>query len=503
MEQNKQVLHLRHLGIDSYLEPIVYIRKDCPVCTSEGLESPARVCVTRGDQSMIATLHTISSDLIDPDKAALSEYAWKTLGAKEGDAIIITHPKPLESLNFVRSKIYGNSLSKFEIESVIKDIAEEKYSNTHISAFLSACAGNRLNEKEILYLTESMIAVGDCINWHSDLIVDKHSVGGLPGNRVTPIIVPIVTAFGLIMPKTSSRAITSPSGTADTMEVFAPVEIDIAMMKKIVAKEGGFIAWGGSVALSPADDILIRVGNSLGIDGEGQLIASVLSKKKAAGSTHIVFELPIGPTAKIHSQKMADLVKYYFEVISKHFGLTITTLFTDGTQPVGCGIGPALEARDILAILQNNPNAPQDLRTRALTLAGLILEFSPSVSKGQGMVIANEILISGKAWKKFQAICEAQGGMREIPKAAFTQPFFASHSGQVIAINNREIALAAKLTGAPNNKAAGIDLHAHIGYIVDKDEPLFTLHAESKGKLNYALNYLQDHKAIFQIQNLS
>lgn len=503
MQQNKQVLHLRHLGIDSYLEPIVYTRKDCPVCTSQGFESPARVCVTRGDQSMIATLHTITSDLLDPDKASLSEYAWKALGAKEGDAITITHPKPLESLSYVRSKIYGNSLSKFEIESIIKDIAEERYSNTHLSAFLSACAGGRLNENEIINLTESMIDVGDCINWHSDLIVDKHSVGGLPGNRVTPIIVPIVTAFGLIMPKTSSRAVTSPSGTADTMEVFAPVEIDIATMKKIVAKEGGFIAWGGSVALSPADDILIRVENSLEIDGEGQLIASVLSKKKAAGSTHIVFELPIGPTAKIRSQKMADSVKYYFELVAKHLDLTITTLFTDGAQPVGFGIGPALEARDILAVLQNNPNAPQGLRTRALTLAGLIIEFSPTVPKGQGLQIAEQILTSGKAWEKFQAICDAQGGMREIPIAPCTHPFLAAHSGKIIGIDNRQIALAAKLAGAPNNKAAGIDLHTHIGSLINKGEPLFTIHAESKGKLNYALSFLEDHKTIFQIQNLS
>lgn len=503
MPNNKQVLHLRHLGIDSYLEPIVYTPKDCPVCTSQGFESPARVCVTLGDRSMIATLHSISSDLLDPDKASLSEYAWKCLGAKEGDPIYITHPKPFESLNFVRSKIYGNTLSKFEIESIIEDVVAERYADTYISAFLSACAGGRLSIDEIINLTEAMINVGDCINWDSDLVVDKHCVGGLPGNRVTPIIVPIVTAFGLIMPKTSSRAITSPAGTADTMEVFAPVEFDIATMKKIVAKEGGFIAWGGSVALSPADDILLRVSRSLDLDGEGQLVASVLSKKKAAGSTHIVFDLPIGPTAKIRSQQMADLLKHNFELVAQHLGLTITTLFTDGTQPVGCGIGPALEARDILAVLQNNPLAPQDLRTRALTIAGLIIEFSPSVPKGQGLAIAEEILNSGKAWKKFQAICEAQGGMREIPIAPFTHPFLASFSGKITGINNRQIALAAKLAGAPNNKAAGIDLHTPIGSIIQKGDPLFTIHAKSKGKLNYALSFLKDHKNIFQIQNLS
>jgi thymidine phosphorylase len=501
MKNDKNTLHLRRLGIDAYMEAVVYTRKDCPVCTLEGFETPARVCVTLGDNSLIATLNTISSDLIDPGKASLSEYAWKSLGAKEGDAITITHPKFFESLSFVRSKIYGNKFSKNEINSIIEDIAEERYSDTQISAFLTACASHGLDNEEIINLTEAMVNVGDCINWHKDLVVDKHCVGGLPGNRITPIIVPIVTAFGLIMPKTSSRAITSPSGTADTMEVLAPVELDIATMKKLVNQEGGFLAWGGSVSLSPADDILIRIERSLDLDSEDQLIASVLSKKKAAGSTHIVIEIPIGPTAKVRSIETANRLKSSFELVAWHLGLQICVLFTDGSQPVGFGIGPALEARDILNVLQCKSEAPQDLRTRALTIAGLILEFSPNVLPDQGFSIAEKILDSGQAWQKFQSICHAQGGMRQIPTAPFTHPFPSPKQGHVTAIDNRRIALVAKLAGAPNDKVAGIDLHTRINSIVEKGTPLFTVHAQSKGELHYALSYLADHPNIIQIQN--
>lgn len=501
MKNDKNTLHLRRLGIDAYMEAIVYTRKDCPVCALEGFESPARVCVRLGEDSLIATLHTISSNLIDPGKASLSEYAWKLLGAKEGDPITIHHPKYFESFGFVRSKIYGNTFSKIEINAIIEDIAAEKYSDSQLSAFLTACAAQTLDKEELINLTEAMVNVGDCINWHRDLVVDKHCVGGLPGNRITPIVVPIVTAYGLIMPKTSSRAITSPSGTADTMEVLAPVELDIATMKKIVNEEGGFIAWGGSVSLSPADDILIRVEKTLDLDSEDQLIASVLSKKKAAGSTHIVLEIPIGPTAKVRSEETANRLKSSFELIAKQLDLQVNIVFTDGTQPVGFGIGPALEARDILNVLQCQPEAPQDLRTRALTIAGLILEFAPDVAKGQGYLIAEKILNSGQAWEKFQSICEAQGGMRQVPTAPFTQPFLAPKSGQVTAIDNRRIALVAKLAGAPNIKVAGIDLHVHIGILVKKGTPLFTIHAASKGELHYALSYLEDHANIIQIQD--
>ena len=200
-------------------------------------------------------------------------------------------------------------LAEQQIEKIISDITLGYYSDIQISAFITACAGNRLNFEEILNLTKAMLKVGEKIDWQEDIIVDKHCVGGIPGNRTTPIIVSIVAAFGLTMPKTSSRAITSPAGTADTMEVLAPVEFDVSAMKKIVAQEKGCIVWGGAVSLSPADDIIIRVSRVLDLDSEGQMVASILSKKIAAGSNHILIEVPIGKTAKIRSLEMANILK--------------------------------------------------------------------------------------------------------------------------------------------------------------------------------------------------
>jgi len=432
----------------------------------------------------------------------LSIYAWDLLGAKENDVISLSHPEPLKSLSFIRSKIYGNSLNSKEIDLIVRDVANGSYSDIHIAAFLTACADSRLNNQEIIDLTKSMVDVGQRLSWPTGKIVDKHCVGGLPGNRTTLIIVPIVTAFGLTMPKTSSRAITSPAGTADTMETLAPVNLDLKTMRKVVEQENGCIVWGGCVDLSPADDILIRVERVINLDSDGQLVASILSKKIAAGSTHILIDMPIGPTAKIRSQAAAKTLDQYLALVAASFGIKLKTLFSDGTQPVGRGIGPALEARDILEVLQTTKSAPLDLRERALTIAGQILEFSPQIKAGTGKEIATAILDSGLAWKKFQAICNAQGGMREPPIASYKHIIASNRSGKIVSIHNRELARIATLAGAPNDMAAGIELHVQVDMIVSKDQPLFTIHAESIGELNYALSVLQNSQEIIKIEEL-
>ena len=128
-----------------------------------------------------------------------------------------------------------------------------------------------------------MVDAGERLSWSAPIVVDKHSVGGLPGNRTTPIIVAIAASLGLTMPKTSSRAITSPAGTADMMETLAPIHLTWQRSVAWSNRKGGCIVWGGAVKLSPADDILIRVERALDLDTEGQMIASVLSKKKSGG----------------------------------------------------------------------------------------------------------------------------------------------------------------------------------------------------------------------------
>jgi len=482
-------LRLRRLGIDTYQEPVLYLHRDSPVCRSEGFEAQSRVEVTVGERTVVATLNVVQGDFLGRDDAGVSEAAWRMLQAPDGAVARLRHPPPLESMGHVRAKIHGRKLTAGALAAVVSDIAAGRYSELQLAAFLTACAGGHLDADETLSLTRAMVDVGERLDWGTGQVLDKHCVGGLPGNRTTMLIVPIVAACGLRMPKTSSRAITSPAGTADTMETVAPVDLDVPAIRRVVERTGGCIVWGGSVRLSPADDILIRVERPLDLDSQGQLVASVLSKKAAAGSTHVLIDVPVGPTAKVRSAAAAHALAQQLRATAHALGLQLRVVETDGSAPVGCGIGPALEARDVLAVLRNQPDAPADLAQRALLLAGQLLELGGAAAAGGGTALAAEVLGGGRAWRKFQEICEAQGGMRLPPVAPFRHAFPAGRSGAVLGIDNRRLARVAKLAGAPHAPCAGLDLHVRVGDFVERGQPLFTVHAATPGELAYALDY--------------
>ncbi len=484
------VLRVRRMAIDTYQEFVIYMRRDCPVCASEGWNSQVRVHVANRGRTIVATLNVVGGELLASDEAGLSDAAWLALAAQDGDRARFSPSPPLDSFRRVRGKVYGARLDAEALSAIMKDITAGSYSPIHLSAFVTACAGGRLDLEETIALTRAMVSVGDQITWPKVPILDKHCVGGLPGNRTSMLVVPIVAACGAIVPKTSSRAITSPAGTADAMEVVAPVVLDLPAMRRVVEREGGCIVWGGSVRLSPADDLLIRVERPLDLDSEGQLVASVLSKKVAAGATHVLIDMPVGATAKVRSGEAArDLSRRLIDV-GRAMDLAVQVVESDGSQPVGRGIGPALEARDVLAVLRQESDAPIDLCDRALLLAAQLLELGHTVPAGSGLDAARSVLASGSAWRKFAAICEAQGGFREPRQARYTLPIAAPRSGTVVAIDNRRLARIAKLTGAPVAPSAGLDFRSPLGSVIEAGQTLFTLHAESLGQLAYAKAYV-------------
>jgi len=491
----------RHLGIDTGQEPVVYLHRDSQVVHSEGFATETRVQVTAGARTILATLNVVTSSLLGIEDVGLSDAAWQRLAVAEGAGVEVAHPPPLDSLGLVRAKIYGRRLEADSLDAIVRDIAELRYSDIYLASFITACAGGRMDHQEVVNLTLAMIRAGERLRWDAPRVFDKHSVGGLPGNRTSLIVVPIVAAAGLLMPKTSSRAITSPAGTADTMETLAPVDLDLAAMRRVVEREGGCLVWGGRARLSPADDVLIRVERPLDLDSPAQLVASVLSKKAAAGATHVLIDLPVGTTAKVRSYGEAERLSGHLRDVGAAIGLEVLPVVTHGAQPIGRGIGPALEARDALAVLQGGVEAPADLRERALLLAGHLFEMAGAVPAGSGQGMARVILEDGRAWKKFQAICEAQGGMRVPPVAPFTCPVPAQRAGHVGVIDNRRLGRVAKLAGAPHDPAAGLELHVRLGDQVTAGQPLYTIHAAAPGELDYALAYAESADGIIGMQD--
>ena len=495
-------LQVRRVGIDTYQEPVVFIREDSAVCRSEGFESQSRVELHTERHHIVATLNVVrQGGMVDLalDQAGLSEAAWRSLGARENEWIRIAHPAPVESFSHVRAKLYGHEFSAGALHNVVADIGAGHYSNIEMAAFIAACAGERLSSAETIALTRAMVATGERLSWPQPMIMDKHCVGGLPGNRTTLIVVPIIAALGMVIPKTSSRAITSPAGTADTMETLAPVALDLATMRRVVEREGGCIAWGGAIGLSPVDDILIRVERPLDLDSEAQLVASVISKKAAAGSSHVVVDIPVGSTAKVRSDAAAQSLAWRLIETGRALDLKVDVVLTDGSQPVGFGIGPALEARDVLAVLRNESGAHAELRARSIMLAGRIIELAQQAPTNAGAALAEQVLADGRAWRKFQAIAQAQGGLRVPPVAAQQHVLEAAAAGTVAAIDNRRLARIAKLAGAPLAAAAGVDLHVALGASVEKGQPLYTIHAQSSGELIYALDFARSQHDVIRI----
>lgn len=486
---HEPTLRIRRLRLETQHEPIVLMHVGCPVARSEGFSARAQVELHTGGRSALATLYQLSDGLLGPHEIGVSEVVWRRLGCADGVAVTIRHPQPIESMSAVRAKLYGHRLDGRRLRAIIRDIVDERYSDVELAAFVAAFSSQPPDLGEMVELTEAMVKAGDRLSWPHAMVADKHCVGGLPANRTTPLVVAIAAAAGLTIPKTSSRAITSPAGTADAMETMAPVDLDVGAMQRVVEQEGGCIVWGGSVSLSPADDILIRVERALDIDSPAQLVASVLSKKIAAGSTHVLLDLPVGPTAKVRTEADADELGAHLQQVGEALGLKVRPIKTDGAQPIGHGIGPALEARDVLAVLRGDSSAPGDLRERAIMLAGALLEMAAATPAGSGEQAARAILADGRALAKFMAICEAQGGFREPPVAPLQQALASNATGVVKAIDNRILARIAKLAGAPAAKAAGLDIHVKLGDRVAKGQPLMTLHAEARGELDYALAF--------------
>jgi thymidine phosphorylase len=485
-------LRIRRVAIDTWRENVAYLHRDCEVVRAAGFQALSKVTVHADDTVISAVLNVVDDErIVGACELGLSEDAFALLGVAEGGAAGVSPAEPPLSIGALHRKIAGERLSRDDLAAIIRDVAGARYSKIELAAFVVATNGYDLDRDEVLHLTEAMIAVGRRLDWQRQVrggpVVDKHCIGGIPGNRTSMLVVPIVTAHGMLCPKTSSRAITSPAGTADTMEVLAKVDLPLERLTQIVRDTNGCLVWGGKAQLSPADDILISVERPLAIDSPGQMVASILSKKIAAGSTHLVLDIPVGPTAKVRSMPAAQQLRKLFEYVADRLGLHLEVVITDGEQPIGNGIGPVLEARDVMRVLRNEPDAPADLRDKALRLAGRVIEFDPDVRGGEGWRIARDILESGRALIQMDAIIDAQGRRPETPALGeLTHEVGAEVNGQVSAIDNLQLARIARLAGAPQVMGAGADLLCKVGSKVRAGQPLYRLHARYPADLEFA-----------------
>jgi AMP phosphorylase len=448
-----------------------------------GVHSSDRIRVAYGDQQIIAIANLATH--FPKNRIGLYEEISQTLGLKGDETVEVQLAQLPESLRIVRAKVRGERLREQDIITIVKDVVERHLSEVEIAAFLTALNIYGLSMGENEALSKAMVETGKTLDFGEAPILDKHSIGGIPGDKTSLLVVPIIAAAGFTIPKTSSRAVTSPAGTADRVETLCPVNLSISEIKEVVEKTNGCLVWGGALDLAPADDLFIQVEYPLGIDP--LLLPSIMSKKKAIGATHIVIDIPTGSGAKIKNMTEAYTLASDFVDLGKRLGMNIQCALTFGEQPLGYAVGPALEAQEALTTLMGN--GPADLKEKAVILAGMLFEM---VGVEGGRQRAENVLQSGRAEKKLREIIEAQGGNprvkpEEIPVGDKKAELTTDQAGRVLWISTENIVHIAREAGAPKEKGAGIVLKAKLGDAVKKGAVLLEIYAERSSKLESAL----------------
>lgn len=424
----------------------------------------------------------------------------KQLDLEEGDEVYLNPIEKPDSTDYIKKKLEGKELSEEETRSIIEDVMEDRLSDIEMTSYVTSLYIRGMTEQETVDFTNAIIDSGDTLDFKKRVVVDKHCIGGVPGNRTTMLIVPIVAAAGLTIPKTSSRSITSPAGTADSMEVLAPVSHNLDEIKEIVEKTNGCMVWGGAINLAAADDKLIRVRHPLSIDPKGVLLGSILAKKKAAGATNVLIDIPIGKGAKVSTKEKAEDLSEDFMRLGTKLNMEVKCIVTPGYDPVGAAIGPALEAKEVLRILKGE-DVSRDLKDKALQMAGILLETGGKAEEGEGYRKAAEILKSGKAEEKMREIIEAQNGDPEIQPedieiGKHSKELYAEETGRIQYIHTSKIAEIAKLAGAPKEKGSGIYLEVEKGDRIEEGDKLMTIYSESERKLESALDYYKENHPV-------
>ena len=466
-----------------------------------GIHAGDKIKISWDHKSLVAEANT-TEEKIQSGHIGLYKDIWEKSAIKNNLIAEIEFIARAPSVQAIKKRLLGKKLNYEEFRQIFSDIASGVLTRTEITYFSASGFMRKYTDEELYFMTKAMAETGEMLKFPG-MVVDKHSVGGLAGNRTTMVVIPIIAALGLTIPKTSSRAITSPAGTADTMEVLAPVSLSADKIKEIVKKHGACLVWGGGLNLAPADDKLLQVSYPISLEPYSKMLVSIMAKKVACGVTHLVIDMPVGKTTKIPDMATAKDLERKFKYLAGKFKIKIKVIMTKTEDPVGRGVGPALEARDVLRVLQQKDNYPADLANKAIHLAGELLELCGKAKKGEGATMAWKTLESGKAWAKMQDIIKAQGGNPNVQPddiviGACKKYFNAEKSGKITFTDNKMINVIARILGAPADKLAGVYLNKEFNDKVKKGERLFTLYARSKDRIKLANKALEKGE-IFKI----
>lgn len=497
MKQNRfsQNLKVKLFDADAGTNVAILNETDAKQLGIMALERVELFCL-RTKKKSVAIADTTKT-LIKQNQIGLFLGLQKELGVRPNEQIqVAACPKP-ESVSFIRKKMGGNELSAAEINSIILDISQNRLSEIETAAFVSAVYMHGNSLPEIVATTKALVNSGEQLHFSKTPVLDKHSIGGING-RTSLIVVPIIAAAGFLIPKTASRAITSAAGTADAMECLGRVDFSVEEFKRIVQKTNGIIAWGGAIDLAPGDDKIIKIEHPLSLDPEGQVIASVMAKKKSVGAQKLVIDIPVGEYCKVTTNEKARSMASKFNAVGRALGIQTHVMITNGKEAVGSAFGPAVEAKLALEILEGREF--DSLAEKSCRLAGTLLEMAGSTPAGNGFDKAKKILQDGLAFDKMKQIIKCQHGKvtssKQVAVGKLHEEIPIPKSGRIRDLHLKNLIVLARTLGAPGDLQSGVVLHCHTNETVEKGDSLLTAYSNNQQKLELALQFAKENELV-------
>lgn len=400
------------------------------------------------------------------------------------------------ALDALKRALKWATFTQEDIRLIMEDISSNRFADTLVTYFSALGFFRESSDKEMYRMAKAMAEAGEML--HRDgIVADKHCMGGVPGNETTMIMIPLLASLGIKMPKTFSKAITTPAATGECVSVLMDISFTKPEIEALVKKNNSCLIRGGGLHLAPADEKLIKVAYPLSMQSYPRTIVSIMAKKYAMGINHSLIDIPVWPTAKVPDMKTAKRLKKKYEYVGKKLWMKVHVEITDALQPIGAGIGAKLQVREVLRVLQQHGKRPQDLEDKALFLASKIIELVGMAKGKEALKLAYGQLVSWEAWKKMQKIIEAQHGNPDVHSetlelAEHSKDILADKSGKVSEIDMKVLNLLARTLGAPLDLEAGVYLHYKLGEQVKKGERLFTIYADEESKIDLASEFLKE-----------
>ena len=409
----------------------------------------------------------------------------------------------------IRKKRDGGALSAGEIAEFVDGLTSGQIAEGQVAAFAMAVFFNGMSPTETVALTRAMAESGSRLTWR-DLdgpVLDKHSTGGI-GDKVSLVLAPIVAACGAYVPMISGRGLGHTGGTLDKLGSIPGYDTapDLERLRAAVRAAGCAII-GQTEDLAPADRRLYAIRDvTATVESIPLIVASILSKKLAAGLDALVMDVKVGSGAFLPSQKAArDLASTLVEV-ANGAGLRCSALLTDMSQCLGRTAGNALEVQEALGVLTGRRTASRlrkvslELAADLLVLGGVFEERAPAAAA------AVRALDSGAAAERFARMIALLGGPtdllerphRHLPKAPVRHAVHLERAGAVAAIDARALGLAVVGLGGgrrrvtdPIDPRVGLAEVRRIGEQVGPDAPFAIVHAATESDAAAAAELLR------------